>query len=157
MKINWKKLIACIALPLIVGGLSALITRDAMEDFMSLPQPPLSPPAWLFPVVWTILYTLMGIASYLILESGADSEAIVNAASAYWFQLVLNFFWPLIFFNMQQFTIAAIWLGALLALVILTAVRFFHIRKTAGWLLVPYLVWLVFALYLNIGVAVLNP
>lgn len=156
MKIQWKKLLIAIVIPLAVGALAGFLTMGGMEAFDAAAQPPLSPPDWVFPVVWTILYTLMGIASYLVSTSGADSRQISSALSAYGFQLALNFFWPFIFFNMRSYLLAAIWLIALLILVIVTAVRFYRIRPAAGWLLVPYIVWLLFAAYLNIGVYILN-
>ena len=79
MKIQWKKLIICIAIPLLVGGLSALLTQSSMETFEMVNKPPLSPPGWLFPVVWTILYVLMGIASYLVLTSGKPDDIALKA------------------------------------------------------------------------------
>ena len=82
MKIKWKVLIICIAIPLIVGGISGFITMGAMEDFSALEQPPLSPPGWLFPVVWAILYTLMGVASYLVVTSGGPQKQINTAITA---------------------------------------------------------------------------
>ena len=88
MKIQWKKLIICIAIPLLVGGLSALLTQSSMETFEMVNKPPLSPPGWLFPVVWTILYVLMGIASYLVLTSGKPDDI---ALKAYGIQLAVNF------------------------------------------------------------------
>ena len=98
MKIQWDKLLKSIALPLAVGGVSALISMDAMQSFGSLNQPPLSPPAWLFPLVWSILYVLMGIASYLVLVSDKPARA-KTALTVYGVQLFFNFFWSIIFFN----------------------------------------------------------
>lgn len=100
MKIDVNKLIKSIAIPLIAGGASAFLTRKSMEQFEALNQPPLSPPGWLFPIVWTILYILMGISLYLILRSDADDETVKAAQKIFYFQLALNFLWPLIFFNM---------------------------------------------------------
>ena len=100
MKIQWKKLIVCLAVPLAVGGLSALLTRGSMETFEAIAKPPLAPPGWLFPVVWTVLYVLMGIASYLVLTSGKPNGL---ALFVYGVQLLLNFFWPLFFFNMHAY------------------------------------------------------
>ncbi len=94
-------LLKCIAVPLLVGIVSALLTRGGMEMFESIIKPPLSPPNWLFPIVWTILYILMGISSYLILVSGVEQEKIEKAISVYGYQLVVNFLWPTFFFNLQ--------------------------------------------------------
>ena len=156
MKIQWKKLIICLIIPLAVGGLSAWLTRNSMENFSSLKQPPLSPPGWLFPVVWTILYLLMGFASYLIATSAAHRIQINSALSIYAAQLAVNFLWSPIFFNWQAFLLAFIWLLLLWVLIVVTIRRFAAIRPLAGWLLVPYLVWVTFAGYLNLGIYLLN-
>ena len=116
MKIQWKKLILCIVLPLAVGGLSALLTRGGMEVFQSLNKPLLSPPGWLFPVVWTILYILMGIASYLVLTSGKPNRA---ALTVYGIQLAFNFFWSIIFFNLEAYLFSFIWLVILWILILI--------------------------------------
>ena len=156
MKINWKRLIICILIPLTVGFLSYLVTRGGMESFSEIKQPPLSPPMWLFPVVWSILFTLMGIASYLILQSGTEKNVITSALWLYGIQLLLNFLWTIIFFNFRLFTFSFIWLLIMLAFIIATCVSFFSIRKPAGWLLVPYVAWTAFAGYLNFMISVLN-
>ncbi|MBQ8039514.1 MAG: tryptophan-rich sensory protein, partial [Lachnospiraceae bacterium] len=106
MKINIRLLFICIAIPLIVGLLSALLTSNSMEVFGLLDKPPLAPPAWLFPVVWTILYTLMGISSYLILTSGAGKEEVEGAIRLYAYQLIVNFLWSTIFFNLGWYLFA---------------------------------------------------
>ena len=100
MKIQWKKLIGCLAIPLGVGVVSALLTRNSMEQFSSLRQPPLSPPGWLFPVVWTVLFILMGIASYLVIVSGHPARS-KTALTVYGVQLAFNFLWSILFFNWQ--------------------------------------------------------
>lgn len=153
LKIQWKKLLACLAIPLAVGGLSALLTRNGMETFKALNKPPLSPPGWLFPVVWTILFVLMGIASYLVLVSGKPNR---TALTVYGVQLVFNFVWSLIFFNMEQYLFAFIWLVLLWLLILITTVLFYRISKPAGYLMLPYLAWVTFAGYLNLGIYLLN-
>ena len=154
MKIQWKKLIISIAIPLLIGGLSALITMGSMEDFDSLNKPPLSPPGWLFPVVWTILFTLMGIASYLVYTSG--NPVSKTALTVYGVQLLFNFFWSIIFFNLEMYLFAFIWLVILWFLILVTTVFFYRIRKPAGYLMIPYLIWVTFAGYLNLGIYILN-
>lgn len=154
-KIKWKELIISIAVPLGVGGLSALLSMDAMEAFGALNQPPLSPPAWLFPLVWSILYVLMGISAYLIYVSGKPSSA-KTAYYVYGAQLFFNFLWSILFFNGKAYLFAFIWLVALLGLIILNAVLFYRIRKTAGLLFIPYILWVIFAGYLNFGIYLLN-
>ncbi len=155
MKIQWKKLAICVAIPLLVGGLSALLTRDSMEAFGALNQPPLSPPGWLFPVVWTILYILMGVASYLVVT--ARCARLTNPAlTAYGAQLFFNFFWSILFFNWQQYLFAFLWLLVLWVLILVTLLRFYRINKWAGYLLIPYLLWVTFAGYLNLGIYLLT-
>lgn len=153
MKIQWKKLILCLALPLGVGGLSALLTRDAMGDFGALNQPPLSPPGWLFPVVWTVLYILMGLSSYLVLTSG---KASLQALEVYGAQLAVNFFWSIIFFNLGWYLFSFLWLILLLALITAAILLFCRASRAAAYLLVPYLLWVAFAGYLNLFIYLLN-
>ena len=139
-----------------MSRISAFLTRGSMEAFESLNQPPLSPPGWLFPIVWTILYTLMGIASYLVLESDADSNKVSTAMTIYIWQLAVNFLWPTFFFNFGWYLFAFIWLFFLWVLVLITTLRFFNVSKIAGILMIPYLLWTTFACYLNFGVWFLN-
>lgn len=153
MKIQWKNLITCIAIPLAVGSLSALLTQNSMKAFAQMNKPPLSPPAWLFPVVWTILYILMGIASYLVLTSGKPND---TALTVYGIQLVFNFFWSILFFNLGLCLIAFIWLVLLWLLIGRTTALFFQITKPAGILMIPYLLWVTFAGYLNLSICLLN-
>lgn len=156
MKIQWKPLLICVAIPLAVGSLAALLSRDGMNVFASLEKPPLSPPGWLFPVVWTILYVLMGIASYLVFTSGADRKTVGAALRVYGFQLAVNFLWPIFFFNFGWYLFSFVWLLLLLLLILVTFARFWKISVPAACLLIPYLIWVVFAGYLNLGVALLN-
>lgn len=156
MKINKRLLFICIAIPLIVGFVSGLITRDSMEMFALVEKPPLAPPAWLFPVVWTILYTLMGISSYIIITSDASQEEINKAIKLYTYQLAVNFLWPTFFFNFGWYFFSFLWLILLWVLVFLMIRRFYDINKIAAYLNVPYLVWLTFAGYLNAGIWLLN-
>lgn len=149
-------LFKCIAIPLLVGTIAALLTGGGMEMFEMIEKPPLSPPGWLFPVVWTILYTLMGISSYLILTSGAAQKEIDKAISIYGYQLVVNFLWPTFFFNLEWYLFSFIWLILLWILVLIMILRFYQIDKRAAWLNVPYLVWLTFAGYLNLAIWILN-
>lgn len=153
MKIQWKKLIICLAIPLAVGGLSAFLTRNSMETFETINKPILAPPGWLFPVVWTILFILMGIASYLVLTSGKPSA---SALTIYGIQLVFNFFWSIIFFNLEMYLFAFIWLVVLWLLILKTTILFYQISKPAGYLMIPYLLWVTFAGYLNLAIFLLN-
>ena len=156
MKINWKLLILCIAIPLGVGAVSALLTKESMEIFENLNQPALSPPGWLFPVVWTVLYILMGISSYLILTSGEEPSKVQRAISVYGYQLAVNFLWPTFFFNFRWYFVAFLWLLFLIILVVVMIGRFYKLEKRAAYLNIPYLLWLIFAGYLNFSVYLLN-
>ncbi len=155
-KIKWKPLLLALALPLAVGGFSAFLTRDGMRAFASLRQPPLSPPAWLFPVVWTLLYLSMGLASYLVWVSGVSDRRRDRALTVYGLSLAANFLWPILFFTVQAWLAAFLLLLLLWALVGIAALLFGAITPRAGKLLLPYLAWLTFAAYLNLGVWLLN-
>lgn len=155
-KMNKKQIFACIALPLLVGGLSALLTGENMRLFEMVNKPSLSPPDWLFPIVWTILYTLMGIASYLVLTGEGSREEKAGAISVYLYQLLVNFLWSTWFFNFRWYLFAFFWLVLLWILILITLIRFYRISKPAGYLMIPYLLWVTFAGYLNLGIALLN-
>ncbi len=155
MKTNLKALIVAIIIPLAVGGLSALVSMGGMRN-ANLPMVPLMPPAWVFPVVWTILYALMGISSYLVYVSPATSQEKVRAFGVYALQLFVNFFWSILFFNFRLYGFSFAWLVLLFVLVLITAVRFGRINRTAGLLFIPYLLWLILAGYLNLAIAVAN-
>ncbi len=156
MKIRIKTLVTSIALPLLVGALSAYLSGGGMQTFGEVQKPPLSPPGWLFPVVWTILYTLMGIASYLVQTSGADEQEIFRAQTVYGYQLVVNFFWSIFFFRFEWYLFSFFWLLLLWALIFVTIRLFYRISKPAAYLLIPYLIWVTFAGYLNLGIWYLN-
>lgn len=155
MKFNVKKLILCLAIPLGVGGLSALLS-GGMSDYNELIQPPLSPPGWVFPVVWTVLYLLMGYASYRILTSEKDERQVHNALIFYALQLLFNFLWPIVFFRWDAYLAAFVVLLMLWILIAVTIWKFNSIDERAGDLLLPYLLWVTFAGYLNFGVYLLN-
>ncbi len=151
---KWLPYVIAILIALGVGGLGALLTMNSMDIYTELNQPPLSPPGFLFPIVWTVLYTLMGVSSALIYTSN-DLEKN-DALKIYGFQLIVNFLWTLIFFNMRQFLFAFVWLVLLDILVIVMIVKFHKISPTAAWLQIPYLLWILFATYLNFGIFLLN-
>ncbi len=154
--INWALLAICIAIPLAVGFVSGFISGDSMESFNALQKPPLSPPDWIFPVVWSILYILMGISSYLILVADVPKEQKQSALKTYVAQLVLNFSWSIIFFNFSLYYAAFVWILVLITLVIILIIQASPISKLASYLLIPYLLWLCFAAYLNLGIALIN-
>lgn len=158
MKRNWKALVISILIPLAVGTAAGLLTMGGMEAFATLNKPPLSPPAWLFPVVWTILYTLMGTSSCLIYTSEEPKEKNVKsqALSTYMYQLIVNFLWPVFFFNFQWYFFSFLWLALLWLLAAKMILEFGAISRTAALLNIPYLLWLSFAGYLNLGIWLLN-
>ena len=155
-KSNWKTYAFWIGLSEAVGLLAGLLTRNSVQIYsMMIQRPPLSPPAIVFPIVWTILYALMGISAARIrlAEPSAEQKKASNLFVA---QLIVNFFWPLFFFNLQAFGFALLWLILLWVLVFLLIRATKEVDKLAYLLLIPYLAWLTFALYLNAGVVVLN-
>ena len=155
MKINRKSLVVSVLIPLGVGAISSMLSFGGMAEFSSLQKPPLSPPALLFPIVWTLLYILMGIASYIVSESQNTYRA-KTALCVYGVQLFFNFFWSILFFRFEQYVLSFAWLLVLWLLVILTAALFFKLSRVSGMLLLPYVIWVTFAAYLNFGIAVLN-
>ena len=156
MKLNKWLLIKCITIPLAVGALAGILSGGGMRKFAELNKPPLSPPGWLFPVVWTVLYLLMGISSYLICTSGAEKKEITEAITLYFYQLVVNFLWPIFFFNFGWYLFSFFWLLLLWVMIVLLIKSFGQISKLAAYLLVPYLLWVSFAGYLNLGLWWLN-
>ena len=151
------------ALPLAVGGLAAWLTMGSMSQYAALVQPPLAPPSWLFPVVWTILFVLMGISAariYIIgkqdrsggtVRCGDNSDIGGQAACAlrvYLVQLIFNMLWTPLFFTLN--------LRLALITVIVMTCRFFKLDKVSGILMLPYIAWLLFAGYLNLGTYILN-
>lgn len=156
MKLDKRLLALCIAIPLLVGVVTSLLTGGGMEVFASVEKPPLSPPGWLFPVVWTILYILMGISSYLILTSETDESVKERAIRIYGLQLLVNFLWPTFFFNFRWYGFSFFWLLLLWFLVLVMILRFWENNKLAAYMNIPYLIWLTFAAYLNWGIWRLN-
>lgn len=154
MKINIKSLLLNLALPLGVGFISAIITSNSMEQYEALVKPPLAPPPSVFPIVWTILFILMGISSYIIWESTVYPKK--KAFSWYLIQLVLNAFWTIIFFNLEMRLFAFFWLLALLFAIGKMIYNFAGVNKVAAYLQIPYFIWVVFAGYLNLSIYLLN-
>lgn len=154
MRSKIKTYAVSIAVALAVGGLSALLTGDSMEKYKALRQPPLAPPGWVFPVVWTILFVLMGVGAAMVCLSGSSSKK--KPIAIYGLQLTVNFFWTILFFLLEARLFAFFWLLLLLGLAVWMAVSFARVNKTAGLLQIPYTLWLLFAGYLNLAVYLLN-
>ena len=156
MKKHTKIILLSILLAEAVGALSGWLTQEGMKAFTdTIAQPPLSPPPLLFPIVWSILYALMGFGSARIWMSAPSPERS-RALNLYAVQLIFNFFWSLIFFNAQAFGFAFFWLLALWVLVLLMILTFHRIDPLSAKLQIPYLLWLTFAAYLNLGIWYLN-
>ena len=155
-KSDIKDFVQCILLPLFVGGLAALFTMNSMQQFQSMEKPPLSPPAILFPIVWTLLYVLMGIASYLIFKADASGTDKEKALRTYGVSLIFNFLWPIFFFRYELYLFSFLWILLLWGIILITILLYNQINKTAAYLMIPYLLWVTFAAYLNMGIYLLN-
>ncbi len=154
---NIKQYIIAILIPLLVGGLSAFLTRGNMDLYSEIVMPPLAPPAIIFPIVWTILYVLMGISSLMIYKNKTSPfKERASALSTYASSLVVNFAWSIIFFNFRAYLLAFIWLLLLFFLVVKTILEYRRIDKAAAYLQIPYAVWVAFAGYLTFTIWLLN-
>lgn len=156
IRFNLKKFLISIAIPLLVGGFSALITMGDMGIYKEINRPPLSPPSWLFPVAWTILYFLMGVSLYLVWNKPDTYADKRKAYLLFCLQLFLNFIWSPVFFTARSFLLAFIILVLLIITVAFMIAAFYEIDKRAGLLQIPYLIWLLFAAYLNMAIYILN-
>ena len=154
----WKKIkpyIISVAVALGVGALAAFFTRGNMDIYKTINKPSLAPPMILFPIVWTILYVLMGISSGIVYQK-RDSKNVSSALDIYGLQLAVNFIWSIIFFNMRAYLFAFIWLILLWILIYSMIKRFYKLSKVAAYLQIPYLLWVTFAGYLNFMIYILN-
>ena len=149
---KFKTYAISILIPVVVGGIFGLIISGTM-DYGMLEKPPFAPPSILFPIVWTILYILMGV-SYGILKDNSLIDSEIN--SIYYAQLAVNALWPIFFFVLKWRLFAFIWILLLVALIFFMIKKFYSKNKTSGWLQLPYLVWCLFATYLNWGIYLLN-
>ncbi len=160
----WKKIkgnilpfALAILLPLSVGTLAALLTRGSMDIYDSINTPPLSPPGILFPIVWTVLYILMGVSSALVfINRERDMESARSGLSAYLSSLVFNFLWSIIFFNIRSFLAALVTLAVLLYFIVRTVICYRRVSPLAAALQIPYILWVAFAGYLNGAILFLN-
>ncbi len=148
----WDILIFMVSAEL-VGAVSALLSGGFSEFFTVYKEPPLLPPSWLFPVVWVILYAVMGFSAYLIYSSEGNKE---NALKIYWAQLAVNFSWSIVFFGFEALWGAFAVIILLLVLIIAMIISFNRVNKTAALINIPYLVWVLFASYLNLATAIIN-
>lgn len=150
---NTGELLISILIPLAVGSFSALFSQNAAL-YSSLGKPAFSPPAIVFPIVWSILYVLMGISSYMIYSSNNVYKS--SALKTYALQLVFNFFWSIIFFRFSLYLAAFLWLLMLILLIVKMIKQFYHIKPAAAYLQIPYFIWCLFAAYLNFSIYIMN-
>ena len=151
MKIDLKKLIIYILIPVGLGTIVGLLTNNSYNDMI---QPSFAPPSIVFPIVWSILYTLMGISAYIVDRSGSYNSK--EAMTVYYIQLAINLLWSFIFFTFKAYLLGFIWILLLIILVVCMIKRFYEINKVSGLIQIPYLIWLVFAAILNLSIFILN-
>ncbi len=151
-----KSYVIAILIPVAVGLLSAFLTRGNMDLYATVERPAIAPPAILFPIVWTVLYVLMGVGSGIVYNADATESEKSQALLYYGLQLAVNFFWSILFFNQRAFLLSFLWLILLWVLIIVMIVSFAKVSKTAAWLQAPYLLWVTFAGYLNLAIYLLN-
>ena len=152
----WKTYLFWILFTQAVGAFSGWLSRESTQLYMQIiQQPPLSPPAAVFPIVWPILFALMGIGAARI-DLAEPSPARTQSLRIYVLQLAVNFFWSILFFNLQRYGFALLWLVFLWVLILWMILSFRKVDRTAALLQIPYLLWVTFAAYLNFGVWVLN-
>lgn len=155
-KVNYFTLIGFILSATLTGALSAFLTKEGMTIFEGLNKPMFSPPRILFPIAWTILYIMMGVAAYIVFQNESGSSIKSDGMFYYVLQLIINFFWAIIFFNLKEYVFAFIWLILLIVVVFNLAKSYRDVSTLSMWLTIPYLAWLGFAAYLNLGIVLLN-
>ena len=152
-----KNYVFFIALSLATGGAAAFLTRNSMDISGEVVQPPLAPPAILFPIVWSVLYVLMGVSAAAVYHHKRTQPVAVHSAMMLFYEnLILNFAWSLIFFRFRAFLVAFLWLVLLLFVIIRMARAFYKVKPWTGYLQIPYILWVTFAGYLNLGIYILN-
>lgn len=152
--IKRKPFLLSLFVPLAIGALVGFIIMPNIGIYRQFALPPGAPPSWLFPIAWSLLYLMMGLAFY-----GVFSAQAYHRTAAFWvyaLQLAFNFLWPIFFFKAQLYLFSFVWLLALLVLIVLTIRLFYPINRLSAYLMLPYLAWCLYAAYLNFGVAVLN-
>ena len=153
MKINYKYLLLSILLPVFLGSFIGFLTAP-FNDYYEIILPSFAPSGILFPIIWTILYILMGISSYIVATSNFSNK--YDALFIYGIQLVINLFWSVWFFVFKFYLLSFIWILLLIAFVVIMIKKFYEISKLSAYLQIPYLLWLVFAGILNISIYLLN-
>ena len=156
IKVDAKKLIKNIAIPLGGGTVVGFLTKSGVDKFnATAAKPVFMPPGWLFPVAWSVLYILMGIAAYYV-ETETPLADRKKAMTLYYIQLAMNFVWPILFFSAQKYLLALIWVAVMLGVIVAATAEFYKLNKKAGYLMIPYNIWTAFATVLNFAVWMLN-
>ena len=154
-KTDIKSLVLNIAFALVAGGIGALL-GGKMNDFTTINKPWFSPPAIVFPIAWTALYILMGISTYLICKNKTDKKFKKRACFIYLAQLLVNVLWTPLFFRFKLYLLSFFWILLLILLVGIMTIKFYKIKPIAGYLQIPYILWLIFASILNFSIYLLN-
>ncbi len=152
---TWRSLVILLVLTLGAGTIVGFLTQRDSSFYDGLSKPPFAPPGWLFPVAWSLLYAAMATAMWFVLRTQSRDRFLL--LGLYIAQLAVNLLWPWLFFTQEALGLAFFWLVLLWALAGLMLLKFFRESKVAGWLLVPYQLWLTFAAVLNFTLARLNP
>ena len=155
-KLNWVSFLTIAVLTQLAGVLGSLLSGNLGQTYGTYIKPPLSPPGWLFGIVWPVLYLLMSIAFYIVSQQEPKTKFHKTASVLYWTQLFVNFLWPIVFFRLKWYWVSVGIIVLLDILVLLTLLWFYKIKKPAGHFMLSYLLWILFATYLNTGIALLN-
>lgn len=160
MASRWRDavgLVIAVVIPLAVGAIGGIATSSSVSTwYPGLAKPAWNPPSWLFAPVWTLLYILMGVAAWLVWRIGTEAPGVRGALILFGVQLLFNLGWSVIFFGMQRIGWALVEIAVTWILILVTTVAFFRLRPTAGWLMVPYELWVTFATLLNGAIWLLN-
>lgn len=156
-----KKLLINILIPLVIGFLSSQIAMmissiDTGTYYSQLIKPSFAPPSYIFPIVWSIIYVLMGISAYLVMQKGNNTQKVKDAMFYYWLQLALNFIWSILFFGLDLRFTSMVVIIMMIIVVIIMISKFYQIDKKAAYLNIPYLLWLVYAGILNYFIWIIN-
>lgn len=153
--VTWRSLVVLEAITLGLGGVIAFVIRNDIPFYQTIEKPSFAPPSWLFPIAWTILYALMALSAWLCLRAQRPRQGAFF--TLYGGQLAVNLVWPLLFFMLRALGLSFLWLVFLLVLIVLLTEGAFRRNTLAGWLLVPYVLWVAFAGALNFSIAQMNP
>ena len=152
---TWRSLITLLAMTICAGAIVGFLTQQDKTFYTELIKPVFAPPGWVFPIAWTLLYAAMALSMWLVLRAGEPERFIM--LGLYIAQLAVNLFWPYLFFVQQALGLAFFWLVLLWLLAAIMLCQFWKVQRIAGYMLIPYQLWLTFAAALNFTIARLNP